>query len=95
MRVCVVGNGPSAQGKGEIIDAADFVVRIKAFWCHGAEDAGSKIDALAWYGFPGGWELRPELDGVSGGNTFPIQPLEPVADDLVVVPTLHLVESAV
>ncbi len=50
MKVCVVGNGPSARGRGEEIDACDFVVRLKAFWIHGAADAGSNIDAWAWYG---------------------------------------------
>ncbi len=50
MRSCVVGNGPSAEGKGAEIDACDFVVRIKAWWAHGAENAGERIDAWAWYG---------------------------------------------
>lgn len=50
MRVCVVGQGPSAGGKGEIIDACDFVVRIKSFWAYGALDAGARMDAWAWYG---------------------------------------------
>ncbi len=50
MKLCVVGNGPSAKGQGAEIDACDFVVRIKAWWAHGAEDAGEKIDAWAWYG---------------------------------------------
>lgn len=50
MRVCVVGNGPSAKGHGAEIDACDFVVRIKAWWVYGAEDAGQRCDALAHYG---------------------------------------------
>ena len=50
MRFCVVGNGPSAKGHGTEIDACDFVVRMKAWWAHGAEDAGQRIDAWAWFG---------------------------------------------
>lgn len=50
MRVCVVGNGPSARGHGREIDACDFVVRLKGWWAHAAEDAGSKIDAWVWFG---------------------------------------------
>ena len=50
MRVCVVGSGPSAEGQGEIIDACDFVVRVKSWWAHGAENAGEKVDAWAWFG---------------------------------------------
>jgi hypothetical protein len=53
MKVCIVGNGPSAKGRGREIDACDFVVRMKAFWLYGAEDAGEKIDAWAWYGHTG------------------------------------------
>ena len=49
-RVCVVGLGPSAADKAEEIDACDFVVRLKGFWLHGAENAGSKISAHASYG---------------------------------------------
>ncbi len=50
MRVCVVGNGPSAEGRGTQIDGCDFVVRIKSFWAHGAKNAGNRIDAWAWFG---------------------------------------------
>lgn len=50
MKLCVVGQGPSAKGRGREIDACDFVVRMKAFWRCGAEDAGEKIDAWAWLG---------------------------------------------
>ncbi len=50
MQVCIVGNGPSAKGHGAEIDACDFVVRMKAFWSRGAENAGEKIDAWAWFG---------------------------------------------
>lgn len=50
MKICVVGNGPSAKGHGAEIDACDFVVRIKAFWDFGAVDTGSKVNAIAWFG---------------------------------------------
>lgn len=50
MKSCVVGNGPSGKGLGRIIDACDFVVRIKEYWTFGAEDTGAQIDAWAWYG---------------------------------------------
>lgn len=49
-RIAVVGNGPSAEGKGPQIDACDFIVRIKQYWRFGAEGVGEKIDAWAWYG---------------------------------------------
>ncbi len=62
MRVCIVGNGPSAEGHGAEIDACDFVVRIKAWWVFAAKDAGSRCDALAHYGW-GNWEERPAFDG--------------------------------
>ena len=52
MRVCIVGQGPSANGQGELIDGCDFVVRIKAYWECGATDAGEKINAWAHYGHP-------------------------------------------
>lgn len=56
MIVAIVGNGPTAAGKGHQIDRCDFVVRLKAYWVHGALDAGSQIDALCWYGVDaGGW----------------------------------------
>jgi hypothetical protein len=54
MKLCVVGNGSSARGQGTIIDACDFVVRIKAWWQNGAADSGSRCDALAHYGWGGG-----------------------------------------
>lgn len=50
MKLCIVGQGPSAKGRGREIDACDFVVRMKAFWLHGAENAGEKISAWAWFG---------------------------------------------
>lgn len=58
MKLCVVGNGPSAEDHGAEIDACDFVVRIKAWWAHGAKDAGKRCDALAHYGW-GKWQERP------------------------------------
>ena len=60
MKICVVGNGPTAKGKGREIDAADFVVRIKAWWVHGAADAGRRCDATAWYGDLCGWDTVPK-----------------------------------
>ena len=57
----IVGNGPTAAGKGCWIDACEFVVRMKAYWSHGAEDAGDKVNALAWYGVDDGWENPPEF----------------------------------
>lgn len=59
--VCIVGNGPSATNKAAAIDACDFVVRMKAFWAHGPENAGNKINALCWYGGKNGWEQHPDL----------------------------------
>lgn len=50
MKVCVVGNGPSAEGRGSEIDACEFVVRIKQYWTYGANGTGDKINAWAWYG---------------------------------------------
>ena len=47
MRICVVGNGPSAEDKGELIDACDFVVRMKQFWAQAALQTGVRIDAWA------------------------------------------------
>ncbi len=50
MRICIVGNGPSAKGHGAEIDDCDFVVRLKAYWHHSALDTGSKTNAIAWFG---------------------------------------------
>jgi len=50
MKVCIVGQGPSAEGRGKEIDACDFVVRLKEFWRFGAVNSGTRIDAWAWYG---------------------------------------------
>lgn len=52
MRVAVVGNGPSAAGRGAEIDAHDFVVRCNAFGLAGALDAGVKLSAWAWFACP-------------------------------------------
>lgn len=52
MKLCVVGNGPSAKGKGAEIHACDFVVRMKAWWVYGAEDAGLKCSAWAHFACP-------------------------------------------
>lgn len=61
MNVCVVGNGPSADGRGADIDACDFVVRLKGWWNRAAADAGSRIDAWAWYGCQEGCRDKPEF----------------------------------
>lgn len=53
MRIAVIGNGPSAKGLGAEIDACDFVVRtgqcINAFK---ENEAGTKLSAWAWPGYP-------------------------------------------
>jgi hypothetical protein len=56
-----VGQGPSAEGKGDIIDACDFVVRLQDWWHCGAVNAGQKLDAHAYFNMQkacptGGWE---------------------------------------
>jgi len=50
MKICVAGNGPTAKGLGKEIDACDCVVRTKAWWHYGAEHAGQRVDAVAWFG---------------------------------------------
>ncbi len=67
MKICVVGNGPSAEGHGAEIDACDFVVRLKAYWVFGATDAGSKVDAVAWFG-----AQRKEWCNLDVGDDIPI-----------------------
>lgn len=54
MIVAIVGNGPTAAGKGREIDRCDFVVRLKAYWAYGALDAGDHVDAVCWYGVDDG-----------------------------------------
>lgn len=51
MRVCIVGQGPSAKGKGAEIDACDFVVRLKCYWRCAARNCGTRLDALVHYGW--------------------------------------------
>lgn len=58
MRLCIVGQGPTAEGHGEEIDAYDKVVRIKNYWETGALDAGTRVDVVAHYG--DGWASPPE-----------------------------------
>jgi len=50
MKMCIVGNGPSAGGKAAEIDACDFVVRMSGWWQSGAADSGHKLNAYAWFG---------------------------------------------
>ncbi|MFA5618041.1 MAG: hypothetical protein WDK95_14475 [Syntrophorhabdaceae bacterium] len=64
MIVAIVGNGPTAAGKGRYIDACDFVVRLKAFWMYGALNAGKRLNALCWYGVKSGWDNPPEFRDV-------------------------------
>lgn len=58
-RVAVVGNGPSAEGKGEEIDGYDFVVRMRDWWRCAAENAGEKMDAHAYFGWWDDWPDDP------------------------------------
>lgn len=53
MKLCIVANGPSAEGHGREIDACDFVVRMKKYWKAGAKNAGRTIHA---------WATRGNLD---------------------------------
>ena len=46
LTAALVGNGPSAHGKGDEIDAHDFVVRMNSFWTHNT-DSGRKMSAYA------------------------------------------------
>lgn len=49
LNACIVGHGPSLKGKrlGRIIDSYDRVVRLKGSSpVYGAEDYGSKVDAV-------------------------------------------------
>ena len=53
MNLCVVGNGPSAEGRGREIDACNYVVRVKTWWRYGAVAAGTKVNAVVndgWWG---------------------------------------------
>ena len=59
MKVCVVGNGPSAEGKGAEIDSYDFVVRMRNWWRCAAEHAGEKINAHAYFSWWGEWSSDP------------------------------------
>lgn len=70
MRLAIVGNGPSAEGKGHLIDACDFVVRTKAFWHRGAKNAGNKCNAVAWYG---DWKDAADWDMVRGCEQWIVQ----------------------
>jgi hypothetical protein len=58
MRLCIVGQGPTAAGHGKEIDACDLVVRIKNHWRCGADDTGHKTSVVAHYG--DGWSNPPE-----------------------------------
>lgn len=46
-KVALVGNGPSGNDQGRLIDACDFVVRMSRWISQGPKNAGCKISALA------------------------------------------------
>ena len=48
-RICIVGNGPSAENMGKEIDSWPFVVRMKEYHVFGPRNSGKKIDALACF----------------------------------------------
>ena len=47
--VGIVGNGPSATGRGSEIDACDFVIRQNAWVTEAALNAGNKVSALVGF----------------------------------------------
>jgi len=61
--LAIVGNGPSAAGQGQLIDACDDVLRINAWKTRGAPDSGTRIDIVL--GFNTGVE-EPPLDQYPG-----------------------------
>lgn len=82
MKVCVVGQGPSAAGCGGEIDACDFVVRLRSYWTAGAEDAGSKISAHAYFGWWGGEEDPTGPDCEQWFTHCPQQLINHLCDDV-------------
>lgn len=69
MRIAIVGNGPSAAGKGAEIDAADLVVRMNGFSAVAALNAGQRLDVWAWFG--SGRTCR-RLDGVPPSGNYEV-----------------------
>lgn len=63
VRICIVGQGPTAEGHGAEIDACDIVVRLKNYWRCGADNAGGKVDVVAHYG--DGWANPPKAAGMA------------------------------
>jgi hypothetical protein len=61
----VVGNGFSPLGKGAMIDSHDFVVRCTSCVTAHQGEAGSKIDAWAWFGNANLW---PNLYKIPDGK---------------------------
>lgn len=64
MRIAVVGNGPSANGLGKEIDRCDMVVRAGQFkQAFPKDQAGKKLSAWAWPGYPKNNNLVPKGKG--------------------------------
>jgi hypothetical protein len=49
LKVAVIGNGPSGNNQGELIDACDFVVRIQLWKKTGPVAAGNKTNAVVGF----------------------------------------------
>ena len=47
--VAIVGNGPSGNNRGDVIDSMDFVVRVNMWRRTGPVNSGEKISAIAGY----------------------------------------------
>jgi hypothetical protein len=73
--MCIVGNGPSACGKGDEIDACDFVVRMSGWWRSGPGDSGRRLDAYAWFGAQEQCEVPEEyaFSAFEHWMTLPVQ----------------------
>ena len=49
MRICVVGNGQSPKGHGDLIDSHDVVIRVNGWWLtHPPPIAGRKCTHWSW-----------------------------------------------
>lgn len=49
MRICVVGNGQSPKGHGDLIDCHDVVIRVNGWWLtHPPPIAGRKCTHWSW-----------------------------------------------
>lgn len=74
MRVCVVGNGPSAIEHAADIDACDFVVRMCGWWRSRPGDSGKRLDAYAWFGTQWQMEIPDPWRTVSFQHWFTLPP---------------------